>query len=371
MLWRIWNLVWKESIQFIRDRMLAAFVIFLPILQLVLMVQATGQNIGDLRVAVLDLDRSATSRQLIIDLDNREELEVWYYIKDEEQIQELLDRGQVDGCIILPQGLAQELARPGGTAQVQVIVDGSNSVVGSVVMGATNTTFAEHTVEQFQELGLEIEQPIDLRVITYYNPFYDTRVFTIPAQLGFITYQITLAVASLGFARERELGTLEQLVVTPLSRLEMVLGKAIPALLISTLNFVIMFAVSVYFFHIPMSGSLGLLLGLTVVFIISEIGWGILISAASHTQQQAILLVFILAIVDVTFSGYLVPVKNLPAVLQTIAQVVPLYHYLIVVRGVMLKGAALATLWPNAISLLVLGIVILGVSVRGINRYLD
>ncbi len=368
---RIWNLVWKEIIQFARDRMLTAFIFLVPIFQLVLLAQATGRRVGDLRMAVLDLDRSAVTRQLITDLDNREELAVRYFVDDEEQLRELLDRGQAAVGVIFPPGLAQDVVDPARTAQVRMVVDGSSNLVGFTAQSAASAALAEYGQEWMAERGLATAPLVDLRVATYYNPASNIRHFTIPAQVGFITYQITLTIASLGLARERELGTLEQLIVTPLGRLELVLGKAIPAFIIGALNFLLMLGVAVHYFQVPLRGSLSLLFGITLLFIVAEIGWGMLISALSHTQQQAILLVVILALVDISFSGYMVPVKNLPRPLRLIAQVTPMYHYLVVIRAVMLKGATLATLWPHALALAGLGMVILTIAVAGVSQRLD
>jgi ABC-2 type transport system permease protein len=371
MITRIWNLVWKEVVQFARDRMLTAFIFLLPILQLVLLAQATGSRIGDLGVAVLDLDRSPVSRQLTTDLDNREELAVRHLVEGEDELRDLLDRGTVDGGVILPRGLAADLADPSRSSQVKVIVDGSNSVAGSVTLRAASAAISDHGRRLLEGRGLQAAQPVDLRVMTYYNPTRDIRHFTIPAQVGFIIYQITLAVASLGLARERELGTLEQLIVTPLGRLELVVGKAIPALIIGALNFLLMLGVAVAVFGVPLRGSVLLLFALTTLFILAEIGWGIFISGVARTQQQAILFVFVLAMVDVAFSGYMVPVKNLPGLLRLFSRLVPLYHYLVIIRAVMLKAATVSTLWPHALALAGLGAATLGVSVRGVSQRLD
>ncbi|HEY75791.1 MAG TPA: ABC transporter permease [Thermoflexia bacterium] len=368
---RVWNLVWKEIIQFARDRLMTAFIFTLPLIQLALLAQATERRIGDLKVVVLDQDRSAVTRALISDLDNREELAVHYYVDDLEQLQTLLDQGKVDAGVVFPRGLARDLADPARAPQVQVLIDGSNAVVGGIASGAVSAVFSQYEQEQLQARGLATAPPIDLRITTYYNPTYNTRYFAIPAQVGFIIYQITLAVASLGLARERELGTLEQLIVTPLSRLELVLGKAIPAFIIGVVNFIFLLGVTVHVFGVPMRGSVLLLLFLTLPFIVAEIGWGVLISAGARTQQQAILLVFILAMVDISFSGFLVPVKNLPGVLQWVAQAVPMYHYLVIIRSVMLKGATLSILWPHAVALFGLAGAILSISVRGVSRRLD
>jgi len=204
-----------------------------------------------------------------------------------------------------------------------------------------------------------------------FNPTFNFRYFSIPAQVGFIIYQVTLTVASIGLARERELGTLEQLIVMPLRRIELVIGKAIPALLIGVLNFLLMLAVAVFVFQVPMRGSLSLLFLLTLLFVTVEIGYGILISGIARTQQQAILLVFVLAMVDMAFSGYMVRVKHLPAVLQAIANMIPFHHYLTIIRGVMLKGAGLDVLWPQAAAVLLIGLLVTAVAVRNLSRSLD
>ncbi len=371
MMFRVLNLVWKEIVQFARDRLMTAFIFTLPLVQLLLMAQATERRIADLKVVVLDQDRSAVSRTLISDLDNREELAVRYYVDDLEELQAYLDQGKVDVGVIFPRGLARDLADPVRVPQVLVLIDGSNAVVGGIAEGAVNAVFAQYEQEQRQAQGIAVASPIDLRITTYYNPTYNTRYFAIPAQVGFIVYQITLAVASLGLARERELGTLEQLIVTPLSRVELVLGKAIPAFIIGVVNFLFLLGVTVHVFNVPMRGSVLLLLFLTLPFIIAEIGWGVLISAMARTQQQAILFVFILAMTDISFSGFLVPVKNLPGGLRWIAQAVPMYHYLEIIRSVMLKGATLLNLWPHALALFGLAVGILSISIRGVSQRLD
>lgn len=371
MLTRIANLIWKEILQLVRDRLLTAFLFLLPILQLVLLAEATGGRIGGMEVAVLDLDRSPETREMIANLDTREELIVDRFVEDEEELQRLLDRGQVDVGIIFPEGLAEDLANPSRQAQVAIYADGSNSISGSIALGVASETLSEYGREYVEDRVGTVASPIDLRVATYYNPTYNLRYFSIPAQVGFITYQITLSVASLGLARERELGTLEQLIVAPLGRLELVLGKAMPALIVGGLNFLLMLGVAVHFFGIPLRGSFLLLLGMTMLFVLAEIGWGMLISATARTQQQAILFVFILAMVDISLSGYLVPVKNLPAALQLVAKVAPMYHYLVVIRNVMLKAATLTTLWPHALALLGLGCGILIVAVARVSRRLD
>lgn len=371
MMLRIGNLVRKELLQLARDWLLTALLFALPLLQLVLLARATGRGIKEEPVVILDQDRSAVVRQLAVRLDNREELAVQGWVGSEQALEERLERGQALVGIVFPAEFAEALADPARTATVRVVVDGSNDTVAGVALRAVEAVFAEYTRARGREQGVHLDPPVDLRIVTYYNPTYNVRQFTIPAQVGFITYQITLVIASLGLARERELGTLEALIVAPLSRTEIVLGKAIPAFLIGILNFLFLLAVALFVFHVPFRGSFLLLLAFTIPFLLAEIGWGVIISSVSRTQQQAILFVFIMAMTDLTFSGYLVPLKNLSPVLQWVAQAVPMSHYLTVIRAILLKGASLADLWPHALALVLLALIILLEAVLRVSRRLE
>lgn len=373
MLRRVWNLVAKEFVQLLRDWLMTTFILTLPVLQLILLANATGSRISDLCTVVLDDDRSSASRQLITALDVKRELKVCYHAPTLAQARDLLDQGKAALAIVIPTGFAAGLSDSPRGASIQLVADGSNSTVGAVALRAGQAAVSDFVVDLAQEAGSfpARSSVIDLRTTVRFNPERNFRYFSIPAQVGFIVYQVTLTVTSIGLARERELGTLEQLLVTPLSRIELIIGKAVPALVIGTLNFLLMLAVTVFRFDVPMRGSLPLLLALTLLFILAEIGYGILISGIARTQQQAILLVFVLAMVDMTFSGYMVRVKNLPPTLQAIAQVVPFRHYLTIIRGVMLKGAGWDVLWPRAAAIAVMGLLVTAVAVRGLSRSLD
>jgi ABC-2 type transport system permease protein len=362
---RIWNLVLKELIQFFRDRLMALFILTLPVLQLVLLAHATSSRVSDLDVAVLDLDRSHASRQLVTALDNRRELDVRHYPATLPDTRRLLDQGEATLAVIIPASFATDLADASRSPSVQLVADAENDVPGGIALSAAREAVAAFSA------GTTASSPIDLRTTVRFNPTLNFRYFSVPAQVGFIVYQVTLTVSSIGLARERELGTLEQLLVMPMRRIELVIGKAVPALIIGTVNFLFMLAVAIFAFEVPLRGSLPLLVALTLLFIFTEIGYGILISGVARTQQQAILLVFVLAMVDMTFSGYMVRIKNLPTVLQAIAQVVPFSHYLTIIRGVMLKGAELGALWPHAAAMLLVGLLVSAVAVRNLSRRLD
>ena len=357
MLLRIGNMIVKELIQFRRDWVLATFIVLVPTLQLILMAQAVERGVNAQPVVVLDLDQSRLSRQLVVSLDNTEELNVQYHVQGVEEMRRLLDQGKARLAVVIPAGFARELSRANSRQQIQVIADATSSVAASITMSTAAGVVSRFSSDLAAGHGLVIPEFIDFRTDVRFNPGMNFRDFSIPAQLGFITYQVTLAVASLGIARERELGTLEQLMVSPLRRFELALGKGIPALAIGGLNFVVMWAIGLIVFQVPMNGSSLLLATLTLPFITAVVGWGLILSAISRTQQQSILFVFILAMMEFTFSGFLVPVKNMPALLQAVSRFAPLQHYLVIIRGIMLKGAGFSELWPQVAALTALSLV--------------
>lgn len=360
MLLRIRNIIVKELIQFRRDRLLTAFILLAPMLQLVLMAQAVERGINEQAVVILDLDRTSFSRELLANLDNSQELRVEYYVDSMDQVQNLLDEGRARLAVLIPAGFSKDIAQllaPGSDAvTVQIIADATNTVAASIALSGATDVLTRFSSDLAAGYGLVVPEFIDFRTNLRFNPTLDFRKHTIPAQVGLITYQVALAVAALGLARERELGTLEQLIVTPLRRFELTLGKGLPAVAVGAVNFLFMWLISLVGFKVPMTGSVSLLWGLTLLFVAAVVGWGVVLSAVSRTQQQAILFVFIQVMVDMAFSGFLVPLKNMPALLQAIARFVPLQHYLVIIRAVMLKGAGIPELWPHILALALLSV---------------
>ena len=370
MILRIGNLIAKELIQFGRDRLLTMFILLIPALQLLLLAQAIERGITQQPVVIVDLDRSYQSRRLIANLDNTEELEVRFHVESPDEMRRLLDEGKARMAVVIPAGFAEGLAGAGASQSIQVIADATNTMAASISMSAASGVAGRFSADLAASQGVVVPEFFDFRTNVRFNPTMNVRSYSIPAQLGFITYQVTLAVAALGLARERELGTLEQLMVTPLRRFELTLGKGIPAIAIGGVNFSVMWLISLVVFRVPMNGSPLLLAALTLLFITAVVSWGLVISSISRTQQQAILFVFIQAMVDMTFSGFMVPVKNMPALLQVISRFVPLRHYLTVVRGIMLKGAGLEELGPHVVALLLLSLGMGFVALRSVARRL-
>ncbi len=368
---RVGTLIIKELIQFRRDWVLLTFILLAPALQLVLMAQAIARGVNEQPTAVLDLDRSALSRRLIVALDNSETLRIKYYLRDTDEMAEMLDQGVIRLAVIIPAGFAAGLDGGRFPQHVQVIADGSSSVGASLSMASVVEVVNRFSADLIAGYGLVVPEFVDFRTDIRFNPTLDFRDYSLPAQLGFIIYQVTLAVAALGLARERELGTLEQLMVTPLRQSELTLGKGLPAMVIGGVNFGIMWVISLVVFHVPMHGSLALLTALTLLFVITVVSWGLVISAVSRTQQQAILFVFILAMVEITLSGFIVPAENMPPLLRAVSNLAPLRHYLVIIRGIMLKGAGITELWPHALALAGLSLVMGTIAARMVSRRLE
>jgi ABC-2 type transport system permease protein len=367
---RVAGLFVKELIQLQRDRRMLLLIILFPVVQLVLLASSTGRGITDLSIAVVDQDRTAASRRLILSLDNTYELTVRHVPENPQALTQLVQQGQVVAAVIIPPGYGQALETGDEPPQVQLIVDGTSTNVARTAEFAVEGMVNDQ-VGSAGRGGSGITAPVNLVTTAEYNPAMNARLFTIPAQMGFIVYQVTLVVAALAFVRERELGTLEGLLVTPLRRMELITGKGSLAWLIGTLDFLLMAFVVREFFGIPMRGSFGLLLLFSMLFVAVQVAFGVILSSFARTQQQAVLYVFVLAMLDIALSGYLAPVKNMPALFATLAQVSPLQHYLVVIRAIMLKGAGLDVLWPEALALAAIGIVVGTLAVATATRRLE
>jgi ABC-2 type transport system permease protein len=373
---RIWNLTVKEIIQLWRDKMILIFVILGPVSELTLVAWATSGDIAHIPTAVVDWDRTPTSRRFVQALENTRTFDADYYVRDEVEARALVDAGTALVAVLLPAGFEEDLASLNGPpAQVQIILDGADpSAARAAQMSAEGAiaTFAQelalarygHALDQWGEVI-----SLDMRV--WFNEELRTSNYEVPSELGFMLVAIALMIASLGIARERELGTLEQLMVTPLRSIELVIGKAVPALVVAYVNFLLMLGLVVFVFQVPMRGSWVLLLTLAFFYILVELGWGLMISAVSKTQVQALLLAFMIMMAEVVFSGYAFPVENMPWLLQRIANFVPIKHWLLILRGILLKGAGVDIFWKELLSLAVLGVVINVVTILFLRKRLE
>jgi ABC-2 type transport system permease protein len=370
---RVAGLIIKELIQLRRDWMFLFVILAGCATEMSAIAYATGKEIDNLPIAIYDYDRSNQSRVIVQTLANIDTFEIVEYSHAAEDVAGPLDRGEIYGIVIIPRDFETDLKDPTRKPQIQIILNGAESSAAERAQEVIEGALAKYgTSIVLQDAGLkpdEIEH-LEPSARVWFNEELRESNYTVPSELGFILYVIALWIAAIAIAKERELGTLEQLLVTPITRFELMLGKMIPAVLVSYVNFLPMLAIVILVFKVPMRGSLPLLLVLAFVYILVELQRGILISVFARTQQQGLLIVFMIAFVDMTFSGYMVPVESMPRVFQIASNFFPIRHWMIIMRGIMLKGVGLEVFWPHLLAILGLGLVLMMIALLAFNRVL-
>jgi len=356
MIHRIWTLVIKEFIQLFRDRLLAPFVLLGPLSELLMIAWSTSQGIDHLPTAVLDLDHSQASRGLITAMANTETFDP-YLVESLDQITADVDHGRAMAAWVIPVGFQEQLLQTNGDpAPVQLIVDGTDAMAASTAKEVALGLVASYG--QQMTMQSDSSPPLDMSLRVWFNEDMKASNFMIPSELGFIAAAIAAMIASMAIAREREAGTFERLMVTPLRSVELVIGKSVLAVSLGYTEFMLMLGMVVWVFDVPMRGSLPLLMAVALFYMIVELGWGLMISAVARTQMQALLVAFAVIMVMVIFSGYAFPVETMPPFMQVIANIFPLKHWLIVFRSILLKGAGIEVFWRELLAIAGLGAII-------------
>jgi ABC-2 type transport system permease protein len=375
MLTRIWTLTVKELIQLWRDKLILLFVFLGPAAELSLVAWSTSGDIDHIPTAVVDRDRTAASRALVLALENTETFDAIHYPPDETAAAALVDSGSALVAVVIPLGFEEQISSLGRPAQVQVILDGADPSAARVAEmnaeGAVSAFAQQAALELFGHVADQWGEVVEVDTRVWFNEELKTSNYEVPSELGFMLVGVALMLASLGIARERELGTLEQLMVTPLRTTELIFGKALPVLILSYGSFLIMLSLVVFVFKVPMRGSWSLLLVIAFFYLLIEMVWGLMISAVSRTQAQALLLAFTLMMIEVVFSGFAFPVENMPWLLQRVANFVPIKHWLLILRGILLKGAGVEIFWKELLSLAALGLVINVTTIFFLRRRLE
>jgi ABC-2 type transport system permease protein len=338
---RVRELLRKELRQIFRDPRTKRIVFVAPVLQLLLFGYAVNTDVQRAPLFVVDLDHTVESRALVDALTAGGYFRVVGRSSRSADLLRALDRGSALIGLEVPPGFASDLAAGRG-ARVQVLVDGTSSNTATVAQG-----YATRIVRQFglQRAGAAAARAgVDLRTRAWYNPALESRVYNIPAVIGTILLMMALMLTALAVVRERELGTLEQLMVSPLTPLELMLGKTLPVAAIALVDLALITAVALLWFGIPLQGSVLALLLASVLYIIGALGAGLLISAGSNTQQEAFMLLFLFLLPAIILSGFLYPVDTMPEVFQAITLLNPVRHFLEIVRGIFLKGIGPAEL---------------------------
>ena len=368
---RLRFLVWKEFLELRKDPKLFGVVVIAPILQLTMLGYAATTDVRDVPMVVVDADRSPSSRELIARFDGSRNFSIVGVVSTARDVEPFLESGGAWLALSIPAGYGADVAQA-TPVRLQLIADGSDSNSTTVALGyATNVIggYAQELLEARAGATASIEGVprgggIEPRIRIWFNPQLESRHFMIPGVLALVLLVVTANLASMAIVREKELGTLEQLNVTPLRRWELIVGKLLPYGAIAMVDVVLVVAVAVFWFEVPLRGSFALLLAMSLVYVMCTLALGLFISTISDTQQQAMMTATFFFLTPMIYlSGFIFPIENMPAVIQWFTYLIPLRYFLIIVRGIFLKGIGLELLWPQAAAMAAWGLVVLALAV--------
>jgi ABC-2 type transport system permease protein len=359
-------IAWKELIQLRRDRLTLAMAGALPIMQILLFGYAINTDVRHIPMVVFDQDHSAASRDLVASLQATQFYDLVGHVRSYDEIEVALRSGKARTALVVPPRHSSNLRR-GLPAKVQLIVDGSDpQTVGSAINTATGVVAARAAALSVERLGRAgmppAPLPITLEPTTWYNPELKTAIFVVPGLVGVILTMTMIMLTAMGIARERERGTLEQLVVSPIGRVELMIGKIVPYVGIGYLQMTLILLVGSLLFRTPIVGSLPLLYFLALLFIAANLALGLLFSTLARTQQQAMQMSFFFLLPNILLSGFMFPFEAMPRPAQLLAQALPLTHFLRIVRGIALKGATMDDLWGPLGALAIIFVVLVTVA---------
>ncbi len=370
---RLLAIIRKEFIHIIRDRRTLIIMFLLPLIQLVLLGYAATNEVRRLNTGVYDADKTAQSRQLIQGFQASDYFSISHYVDNEAEIATMLDNGSIRVGLIIPAGYGDNVAR-GTTAQAAALIDGSDPTVASAAFSAAQLVGQAQGIQITQQrLGIDVTKlaGIEIRPRVWYNPELKSSNYMIPGLIGMILQFLTGLFTALTIVREREQGTIEQLVVTPIQPWELIVGKIVPYVFIAFFDLAEILAFGVIVFGVPIRGDLVLLFMISLIFLLSTLGQGLLISSISRTQQEAMLMTFLVLFPGIFISGFFFPIEAMPGWLQVISYAVPLRYMLIILRGIILKGVGLPSFPEQVILLAILGPVILFAASRRFHKSLE
>ena len=366
---RFWPMLWKEFIQMRRDRLTFLMMTGLPAIQLVLFGYAIQTDVRHLRTVVLDESRSTESRALVATIGNTGNFDIIGNVASRDAIQDAIESGEATAALVIPPGYERDIKR-GRTAAVQMIVDAADPQTSAAALSGALLAAQARATEIISE-RVRIAPPIDMRVRPWYNPAQRSAVFIVPGVIGILLTITMTLITGIAIVRERERGTLEQLIVTPIGKTSLMLGKLVPFVVVGYVQMTVVLGLGELIFDIPIRGSVLLLYALTVPFIIASLGVGLLVSTFARSQAQAMQMTFFFMMPNILLSGYVFPRMSMPEPAQWIGLLLPLTYYLKVLRGILLKGVGLAELWRPTLSLAVFAAVLLTISVRRFSKTIE
>ena len=350
----------KELIQTLRDKRMRITLIVPPVLQLIVFGYAANLDVKHIRTAIRDLDQSVESRDLIGRFGSSTYFDIVSFPQTPREVKDLINQGAVTVSIEIPTDFSKKLKK-GDTATVQMVLDGSESNTALIALGYANQIFSDFSTQVLVRrlnragmIGFE-EAGVDLQHRTWFNPNFESRLFYIPGVIASIAFLIPIILTAQAIVREREIGTLEQIMVTPIRSWELMLGKTLPFALFGLFDVIMIALIGIFWFEVPLRGNpLVLLLG-AVLFLMSSVAIGLFLSTICSTQQQAQISTFFFTMPAFTLSGFAFPIENMPEWIQYLTYANPLRYFLVIIRGVFLKANGLDILWPQVLALGILG----------------
>ncbi|WP_346243448.1 ABC transporter permease [Shouchella clausii] len=352
---RLQAIVRKEFIQIKKDPASLAIALILPVLLLVLLGYAMNDDVESVHLSVLDQSQTAESRELIDRLTSQGDFTIMSYEHNVSVLEHLLDKGDIHAGLIIPADYSKELATD--TAVVQFLIDGSDPTYAQEALFRSESLLLNyaHTVqtEQLVRSGAEVpNSPLKHETQVFYNPSMDSMEFNIPALIGLIMQEVTLILTAFALVREKEQGTIEQLIVTPIRPVELIVGKLVPYTVIGTMSFAFVLLAGVFWFDVSIAGDPFLLVLLSLLFLVATLAMGIFISTIAKNQLQAMYMSFAVILPSVILSGFVFPRESMPMLIQLLGGLIPLTYFLEILRGIFLKANSLQLLWPQSLVLL-------------------
>lgn len=372
---RLIAIIRKEFIQLIRDRRSVVLIVIMPIMQLFLLGYAATNEVRDVPLVVYDQSLSAASRELLDAYRASDYFDVKYSVASDSELRGLIEKGKAGVGVIIPPDYVRQLHE--GQAKVAFILDGSDPTVATAALSASQLIAQEHATSLLIEklrasgLNLRLQSPLELRTTVWYNPDLLSAYFMIPGVIGMILYALTAILTASSVVRERERGTIEQLIVTPIRPMELVVGKITPYVILCLFDVFEVIALGHFWFGVPVRGSLLLIGLLSTMFLLSGLGIGLFASTIANTQQEAMLTVWLTLLPAIFLSGFLFPLQNMPKFLQWISLLIPLRYYMNIIRVLLLKGAGIESIITDVIAMSLFGLLIMGAAARRFRKRLD
>ncbi len=373
---RIRHMLIKEFIQVFRDPRMRSIIFIMPIVQLILFGYAITTDIRNVKLAVYDLDNTVTSRELISRFEKSGYFKIIKYIEQEKQINELMDYGKAQAIIYINNEFENKLLA-GRTAQIQLILDGTDSNTVRIILDYSTRILEKFSHQILIKKFLRLKgitqnlEPMTLKTRVWFNENLERRNFFVPGVIAILVSLVTLLLTSMAIVREKEIGTMEQIIVTPIKQLEFIFGKTVPFILISFFDVILITVVGVLWFNVPIRGNLLLLFLATALYLMTTLGIGLFISTISTTQQQAMMSTFFFFFPAMLLSGFMFPIANMPKIIQLLTYMNPLRYFLVIIRGIFLKGVGISILWSQLLPLALMGSIILWLSSKRFKKTLS